>query len=146
MIASTTLITSNDETANVIKSLTRSNPFAFTMLRSGILLRSPLLWKPSNAIFVTAVGKRLQRQPKLVSSQWRCLSEESKTKQKKENETSDSKEIVLTPGEQVVAATRLGMWGGIFAFACVCGYYIVKELMPTYVLFRRLDRLVSHDY
>ena len=101
------------------------------MLRSGILLRSPLLWKRSYVVFEAAAGKHLQRQPKLVSSQWRCLSEESKTKQKKEDETSDSKEIVLTPGEQVVAATRLGMWGGIFAFACVCGYYIVKELLPT---------------
>lgn len=46
----------------------------------------------------------------------------------------DSKEIVLTPGETVVAVTRLGMWGGIFAFACVCGYFIVKELLPTYVM------------
>ena len=70
----------------------------------------------------------------------------------------ETKDIVLTPGEKVVAATRLGewilqfgilmscirridtltllfsfvgMWGGIFAFACVCGYYIISELMPT---------------
>lgn len=40
-------------------------------------------------------------------------------------------EIVLTPGEKVVAATRLSMWLGILAFASVCAYYIGKELLPT---------------
>lgn len=43
----------------------------------------------------------------------------------------DTKEIVLTPGQQVVAASRLTMWVGIFGFALVCGYYILKELIPT---------------
>lgn len=43
----------------------------------------------------------------------------------------DTKEIVLTPGEKVVVASRLGMWAGIFAFASVCAYYIGKELLPT---------------
>ena len=41
------------------------------------------------------------------------------------------REIVLTPGEQVAAASRLTMWGGIFLFASVCAYYIGKELIPT---------------
>lgn len=43
----------------------------------------------------------------------------------------ESKEIVLTPGQKVVAASRLSMWAAIAAFAAVCGFYIVKELMPT---------------
>jgi hypothetical protein len=43
-------------------------------------------------------------------------------------------ELVLTPGEKVVAATRLTMWAGIAVFAGVCAYYIGKELLPTYVL------------
>jgi import inner membrane translocase subunit TIM21 len=43
----------------------------------------------------------------------------------------DTKEIVLTPGQQVVAVSRLGMWAGIFGLALVCGYYIAKELIPT---------------
>lgn len=42
-----------------------------------------------------------------------------------------TKEIVLTPGQKVVAASRLGMWAGILGFALVCGYYIAKELIPT---------------
>ena len=46
-----------------------------------------------------------------------------------------SNELVLTPGEKVVAATRLTMWAGIVAFAGVCAYYIGKELLPTYVTF-----------
>ena len=52
---------------------------------------------------------------------------------KKENAAGDdeTKEIVLTPGEKVVVASRLGMWAGIAAFAAVCAYYIGKELIPT---------------
>jgi hypothetical protein len=44
---------------------------------------------------------------------------------------SDSKEIVLTPGETVVAASRLTMWAGIAVFAAACAYYIIMELIPT---------------
>ena len=51
-----------------------------------------------------------------------------------DDDDETTKEIVLTPGEKVVAATRLGMWLGIGAFASVCAYYIGKELFPTYVL------------
>ena len=43
----------------------------------------------------------------------------------------ESTEIVLTPGEKVVAGTRLTMWAGIFCFATACAYYIGKELLPT---------------
>ena len=42
-----------------------------------------------------------------------------------------TKEIVLTPGEQVVVASRLVMWTGIAAFGAVCASYIGKELIPT---------------
>ena len=42
-----------------------------------------------------------------------------------------SRELVLTPGEKVVVGTRLFFWAGALAFASVCGYYIVKELLPT---------------
>jgi mitochondrial import inner membrane translocase subunit TIM21 len=53
-------------------------------------------------------------------------------------------ELVLTPGEKVVAATRLTMWAGIAAFAAVCAYYIGKELLPTYVSFAaNLPRALS---
>ena len=43
----------------------------------------------------------------------------------------DSSEIVLTPGEKVVAGTQLAFWGGALCFASVCAYYIGKELIPT---------------
>jgi len=42
-----------------------------------------------------------------------------------------SQEIVLTPGQKVVAGTRLTMWLGIFCFASACAYYIGKELLPS---------------
>mmetsp|Transcript_14348 Transcript_14348/g.31089 ORF Transcript_14348/g.31089 Transcript_14348/m.31089 type:complete len:287 (-) Transcript_14348:321-1181(-) len=42
-----------------------------------------------------------------------------------------SQEMVLTPGEKVVAGTRLFFWAGAAAFASVCAYYIGKELLPT---------------
>lgn len=40
-------------------------------------------------------------------------------------------EIVLTPGQKVVAGTRLTMWAGVAALAITCSYYIGKELLPT---------------
>ena len=43
----------------------------------------------------------------------------------------EGKEIMLTPGQKVVAYSRLTMWMGAFGFALVCGYYIAKELIPT---------------
>lgn len=48
-----------------------------------------------------------------------------------DGDPSDTKEIVLTPGQKVAAASRLTMWAGIFAFACTCAYFIGKELIPT---------------
>jgi len=64
----------------------------------------------------------------------RALSTEKKEggddKMKGEGD-DETKEIVLTPGEKVVVASRLGMWAGIAAFAAVCAYYIGKELIPT---------------
>ena len=42
-----------------------------------------------------------------------------------------SQEMVLTPGEKVVAGTRLFFWGGALTFASICAYYIGKELLPT---------------
>ena len=46
-------------------------------------------------------------------------------------QSSDSNEVVLTPGETVVAVSRLSMWAGIAVFAAACAYYIVLELVPT---------------
>jgi mitochondrial import inner membrane translocase subunit TIM21 len=63
--------------------------------------------------------------------------------------TNSDKEIVLTPGEQVVAVTRLSMWVGILGFACACAYYIGKELIPTKMspntVFNGACRIVKDD-
>lgn len=80
----------------------------------------------------------------LSSSVWRSLSSNANANNDNQQETKkntktdggegsddDTKEIVLTPGEQVVAVTRLTMWAGIAVFACACAYYIGKELIPT---------------
>jgi hypothetical protein len=61
------------------------------------------------------------------------LSSEAKDPKKEgaDKDGSDTKEIVMTPGEQVAAASRITMWFGISIFASVCAYYIGKELIPT---------------
>lgn len=66
---------------------------------------------------------------------WRALSSEGKKQEppKPEGEEEMTQEIVLTPGEKVVAGTRLTMWAGATVFASFCAYYIGKELIPTYV-------------
>eukprot|EP00559_Dactyliosolen_fragilissimus_P000890 CAMPEP_0184854884 /NCGR_PEP_ID=MMETSP0580-20130426/259_1 /TAXON_ID=1118495 /ORGANISM="Dactyliosolen fragilissimus" /LENGTH=273 /DNA_ID=CAMNT_0027349247 /DNA_START=26 /DNA_END=847 /DNA_ORIENTATION=+ len=55
--------------------------------------------------------------------------DKSTSSQGKGDETTS--EIVLTPGQKVVAGANLAMWGGIMALAATCMYYIVTELMPT---------------
>jgi len=50
---------------------------------------------------------------------------------KKAAEDSTQELVALTPGEKVVAGTRLTMWAGVAVFASVCGFYIGKELFPT---------------
>eukprot|EP00585_Thalassiosira_rotula_P008165 CAMPEP_0196143626 /NCGR_PEP_ID=MMETSP0910-20130528/13632_1 /TAXON_ID=49265 /ORGANISM="Thalassiosira rotula, Strain GSO102" /LENGTH=268 /DNA_ID=CAMNT_0041405109 /DNA_START=122 /DNA_END=928 /DNA_ORIENTATION=+ len=65
----------------------------------------------------------------------RTMASSSSSNNAKENQSSDSadssSEIVLTPGEKVVAGTRLFFWAGAFGFASICAYYIGKELLPT---------------
>ena len=62
----------------------------------------------------------------------RSLSSQSNDpKNNSDSSGEDTKEIVLTPGQKVAAASRLTMWAGIFAFACGCAYFIGKELIPT---------------
>lgn len=60
-------------------------------------------------------------------------SQKQSSSKNKEGGEDDANELVLTPGEQVVLASRLTMWAGIAAFASVCAYFIIRELMPTYV-------------
>ena len=71
------------------------------------------------------------------TNKWRTLSSKAggETSKDSNNNTKadgdDTKEIVLTPGQKVQAASRLGLWAGIFAFGSACAYYILMELIPT---------------
>ena len=69
----------------------------------------------------------LQRGP------YRFLASDANNNDSKKKQQADAEEtqIVLTPGETVVAVSRLGMWAGIAVFAAGCAYYIGRELIPT---------------
>jgi hypothetical protein len=76
-----------------------------------------------------------QQQPQIVGR--RFLSSESpkggggSAKQDNQKTPDDENSIMLTPGEKVVAASRLTVWAGAAAFAAICAYYIGRELIPT---------------
>jgi import inner membrane translocase subunit TIM21 len=114
------------------------------MLRSSSLGLARRVGSRRTATALVSAQSRflLQRsvQPSVCASSshyWRTLSSQSKQDPPKQeggnadDAADETKEIVLTPGEAVVAASRLGMWAGILGFACVCAYYIGKELLPT---------------
>jgi import inner membrane translocase subunit TIM21 len=69
------------------------------------------------------------------SSPWRAFASQGKQDSPKEEKSrgddAETSELVLTPGQKVVAASRLGLWAGIGAFALACAYYIGRELIPT---------------
>ncbi len=49
----------------------------------------------------------------------------------KEIPNEERTDIVLTPGQKVVAGTRLTMYLGMMAAGLTCLYFTVRELMPT---------------
>ncbi len=57
--------------------------------------------------------------------------EKTEVKDSSSQDGETTSELVLTPGEKVVAASRLLTWSAVLAFAGVCGYYIVRELFPS---------------
>eukprot|EP00586_Coscinodiscus_wailesii_P004695 CAMPEP_0172478520 /NCGR_PEP_ID=MMETSP1066-20121228/2544_1 /TAXON_ID=671091 /ORGANISM="Coscinodiscus wailesii, Strain CCMP2513" /LENGTH=291 /DNA_ID=CAMNT_0013238171 /DNA_START=163 /DNA_END=1038 /DNA_ORIENTATION=+ len=62
----------------------------------------------------------------------RCFSSNtSNDKRNGDKDDDDAKELVLTPGQKVVAASRLSLWLGIGVLASFCAYYIIKELLPS---------------
>lgn len=64
----------------------------------------------------------------------RSFSNQENSSNKPPKDGEETQALVLTPGQKVVAAGRITMWAGIFAFASVCAYYIGRELIPTYVI------------
>jgi import inner membrane translocase subunit TIM21 len=58
-------------------------------------------------------------------------TDQSEERQDPNADGSNRNDIVLTPGQKVVAGTRLTLWAGALLFAGTCAYYIGKELLPT---------------
>lgn len=71
--------------------------------------------------------------PKVPRISNRSLSSKKKNNNNTnpKDEASSTQELVLTPGEKVVAGTRLSIYAGAAVFAACCAYYIGKELLPT---------------
>lgn len=111
------------------------------MFRAAAVAR---LLRPRGSI-ASRQGNVLLRIQPFISSRhrpiiWRALSSSNSssnkgTKQEESKEEDNAEEmtqeIMLTPGEKVVAGTRLTMWAMAAAFASVCAYYIARELIPT---------------
>ena len=79
-----------------------------------------------------------QNQPGLLrptysmgSSPWRTFASQSPKEKKSSGDDDETSELVLTPGQKVVAASRLSLWAGVAAFALACAYFIGRELIPT---------------
>eukprot|EP00529_Nitzschia_sp_RCC80_P029768 CAMPEP_0113487620 /NCGR_PEP_ID=MMETSP0014_2-20120614/25600_1 /TAXON_ID=2857 /ORGANISM="Nitzschia sp." /LENGTH=320 /DNA_ID=CAMNT_0000381317 /DNA_START=311 /DNA_END=1273 /DNA_ORIENTATION=- /assembly_acc=CAM_ASM_000159 len=103
---------------------------ATTMMRSNLHKQQVLASLSSSTMFWRTLSSNANANND-SSSKEKASSDEKKKSGGGDGDGEETKEIVLTPGEQVVAATRLTMWAGIFVFACACAYYIGKELIPT---------------
>lgn len=68
---------------------------------------------------------------RLFSSSSNNDQKKTQSQKKEGGEEETTNEIMLTPGQKVVAGTRLTMWAGVAVFAVACAYYIGKELLPT---------------
>lgn len=82
----------------------------------------------------TTVGQNLFKSNRVSVSARHFADKKSSEKAKNESgseDGADRNEIVLTPGQKVVAGTRLTMYAGAAVFAGFCAYYIAKELLPT---------------
>jgi hypothetical protein len=99
------------------------------MLNVSMLKDPQQLQKASHIRFLSSI-----RCTRVVSQAETDKSSASKTASTNATDSSadeTSSELVLTPGEKVVVASRLTFWAGVAAFASVCAYYIIRELVPT---------------
>ena len=106
------------------------------MIRSALVFRSSAsLFSRSERLLEPRLSSRLTRQrlaPNLFHNRSTLRAFSSNAKKENTNDAeADTKEIVLTPGEKVVVAGRLGLWLAVGGFAAVCAFYIGKELLPT---------------
>jgi hypothetical protein len=105
------------------------------MLRAVVTasLRHRMATATSRCTKPSAMAAHLQRGPtNHHHNSYRFLAADANNDSKKKQQTdAEETQIVLTPGETVVAASRLGMWAVIAVFAAGCAYYIGRELIPT---------------
>jgi len=84
---------------------------------------------------IPSLQKRNNAYPIISNTARRLFSEKpppaGENKTSGGSEDGSASEIVLTPGQKVVATTRLTMWAGVAALALTCSYYIGRELLPT---------------
>jgi len=81
---------------------------------------------------VVAKNPRNSSLLRMFSSSSNDMKDNKKSKiEEKLNDEEQKQEIMLTPGEKVAAGSRMLLWSGILGFACVCAYYVIKELLPT---------------
>ena len=91
----------------------------------------PVSSSSSSSVVVRSSSSSSSNPPSGDKSSSSSTSAEGAAEGGEDSTAQSSQELVLTPGEKVVAGTRLFFWAGALAFASVCGYYIVKELLPT---------------
>lgn len=103
-------------------------PYSSSVSRSRIPTRKirPLLLPYSSSLRVSC--DKHHRSIRALSSN---SSDEKKGSTNSSSNSGVEDSLVLTPGEKVVAGTRLTMFAGLFVFGSFCAYYIGKELIPT---------------
>ncbi|KAL7542449.1 hypothetical protein ACHAXR_011787 [Thalassiosira sp. AJA248-18] len=116
--------------ATIVRYLvTRSSPQS--VAPSSLLWRCRLNNKNARLTALRSTSSSSTSSKKETSNNTSQSSSSSSSSEGGPSEGGGSSEIVLTPGEKVVAGTRLFFWAGALSFASVCAYYIGKELIPT---------------
>mmetsp|Transcript_24297 Transcript_24297/g.59505 ORF Transcript_24297/g.59505 Transcript_24297/m.59505 type:complete len:249 (+) Transcript_24297:41-787(+) len=104
---------------------------SLTLRHSRRAVNSSLLQDMSRSNYLLSQSQLRARSSNFLRTLSTKAKEEPPKKKGGKEGDDDPNEIVLTPGETVVAVSRLGLWAGIFGFACACAYYIGRELIPT---------------
>lgn len=72
-----------------------------------------------------------QKHTNIVPYNHLCRTFSSQDPPKDSSSTKKGNEIVLTPGQKVVAGSKSILYLSMLGFAGVCAFYIGKELLPT---------------
>jgi import inner membrane translocase subunit TIM21 len=106
-----------------------------TGIKTAYHIRPALICNLSRNLSIAQVRREFALAPlnrSIIST--RSFSDKKPSAEEKQDPNADGSnrnEIVLTPGQKVVAGTRLTLWAGALVFAGACAYYIGKELFPT---------------